>query len=145
MSQTDLQIKILSPDRIFFRGAAKSLGLPGELGYMTLLPGHASMVASLDAGILAMDIDGQSGQRLFLSGGFVDVTESGVTVLADVIEKSSEINVERAKKALARADGRLSSKSPGTLTEVLDVPRALRAKKRAELRLELAGATKQLH
>lgn len=143
MSEKQLQVKILSPDRILFRGAAGSVGLPGELGYMTLLPGHAAMVAALDIGALDLAKDGGGSEKLFIAGGFVDVSATGVTVLADVVEKSGEINVERAKKALARAEDRLSSKS--TADHALDLPRALAAKKRAQMRLELAGALKQGH
>jgi len=140
MSEKELQVKILSPDRILFRGAAQSIGLPGELGYMTLLPGHASMVAALEIGVLALEKEGGAIERLFLAGGFVDVGQGGVTVLADVVEKSSEIKVERAKKSLERAEERLSSRKK--TDEAVDLPRALAAKKRAQIRLELAGATK---
>jgi F-type H+-transporting ATPase subunit epsilon len=139
MSQGDLEIKILSPERILFRGSVKSLGLPGKLGYMTLLPGHAAMVAELEAGILKFSTDNQE-EKYFLTGGFVDVGNDGVTVLADVVEKAAEISVERAKKALDRAQGRLTAAKSD-----VDVPRALRAQKRAAHRLELAGATKVLH
>ena len=141
MSQGDLTVKILSPERILFRGTAKSLGLPGILGYMTLLPGHAPMVAELDAGVMTLEAEGTQAERLFVTGGFVDVGMAGVTVLADVVEKATEINVERAKKALIRAEERLS----GLKVQNIDVPRALSAKKRAALRLELAGFSKNLH
>jgi F-type H+-transporting ATPase subunit epsilon len=140
MSQGDLNIKILSPDRILYRGVVKSLGLPGALGYMTLLPGHAAMVAQLDAGVLVYDADGRS-ERLFMTGGFVDVTDNMATVLADIVEKPTEINVERAKKALDRAQQRLTSPKDSSI----NVPRALAAKKRATIRLEVAGAAKALH
>ena len=143
MSDKQLQLKILSPDRILYRGPAKSVGLPGELGYMTLLPGHAAMVASLDIGALALEKEGGAVEKLFLAGGFVDVGADGVTVLADVVEKSSEINVERAKKALVRADDRLAGTKRAD--DNIDLPRALAAKKRAQCRLEMAGAVKSAH
>ena len=143
MSQNELQVKVLSPDRIIFRGAARSLGLPGELGYMTLLPGHASMVASLDIGVLALEKEVGATEKLFLAGGFVDVGPQGITVLADVVEKPAEISVDRAKKSLARAEDRLGSRKVGA--EAVDVPRALAAKKRAQFRLELSGAAKSAH
>lgn len=142
MLQGELQIRVLSPERIIFRGTVKALGLPGELGYMTLLPGHAAMVAELGVGALALEGGSTTGEKLFLSGGFVDVSRDEVTVLANVIEKPSEINVERAKKALARADERLAQTKASS---EIDVPRALSAKKRAQHRLELAGAAKVLH
>jgi F-type H+-transporting ATPase subunit epsilon len=141
MSQGELTVKILSPERILFRGTAKSLGLPGVLGYMTLLPGHAPMVAELDSGVMALEAEGSSVEKLFVTGGFVDVGSDGITVLADVAEKASEINVERAKKALGRAEERLT----GHKAQDVDVPRALSAKKRAAHRIELAGSTKHLH
>ncbi len=140
MSQGEFQIKVLSPERILYRGVVKSLGLPGKLGYMTLLPGHASMVAQLDAGILVFESEGHE-ERMFLKGGFVDVTDNLATVLAEIVEKPAEISVERAKKALERAEQRLTS--PKDLS--INVPRALAAKKRATIRLELAGAAKALH
>jgi F-type H+-transporting ATPase subunit epsilon len=141
MSQGELQVKILSPDRIIYRGPVKSLGLPGELGYMTLLPGHTAMVAELGVGTIVLGGATTSPEQLFLSGGFVDVSSDVVTVLANVVERPSEINADRAKKALSRANERLTSLKS---TDV-DVPRALSAKKRAEKRLEIAGAAKVLH
>lgn len=143
MSEKQINLKILSPDRILFRGQAKSVGLPGELGYMTLLPGHAAMVASLDVGTLALEKDGGSLEKLFLAGGFVDVGSDGVTVLADVVEKLTEINADRAKKALARAEERLSGKTRSQ--ELTDLTRALAAKKRAQCRLEMLGVAKSAH
>jgi F-type H+-transporting ATPase subunit epsilon len=141
MLQSELQVRVLSPERIIFRGPAKALGLPGELGYMTLLPGHTPMVAELGIGTLVLESGSTSAEKLFVSGGFVDVSRDAVTVLANVIEKPTEINVDRAKKALIKAEEQLlQAKSGG-----VDVPRALSAKKRAEHRLEIAGATKALH
>ncbi len=141
MSQGELQVRVLSPERIIFRGPVKALGLPGELGNMTLLPGHAAMVAELGIGSLLLESGSATPEKLFVSGGFVDVSRDAVTVLADVIEKPSEINVERAKKSLVRAEERLT---PSKTSEV-DVPRALSAKKRAQQRLELASAAKSTH
>jgi len=143
MSDKLLQVKILSPDRILYRGQAKSLGLPGELGYMTLLPGHAAMVATLEIGPLFLEKSDAEAERLFIAGGFVDVSSEGVTVLADVVEKLGEINVERAKKSLARADERLSGHKKADNS--IDLQRALAAKKRAQSRLDLAGAVRGTH
>jgi F-type H+-transporting ATPase subunit epsilon len=141
MSQAELQVKILSPERVLFRGAVTSLGLPGAVGYMTLLPGHTAMVAELESGILAMSIDGKAQPSLFISGGFVDVTAEGVSVLADVIEKATEIDGERVTKALGRANERLQ----GNKSTDIDVPRALSAKKRALHRLELVSTSHIVH
>lgn len=142
MAQQELNVRILSPERVLYKGPAKSLGLPGALGYMTILPGHAAMVAQLDTGVLVLEIDGKPSENMFLKGGFVDIGQEQVNVLVDVAEKPQEIDVERAKKALSRAEERL--KPAKELAEV-DVPRALASKKRAAQRLQIAGAVKALH
>jgi F0F1-type ATP synthase epsilon subunit len=89
----------------------------------------------------ATSIDGKAQPSLFISGGFVDVSSGVITVMADVIEKASEIDRERVKKSQARADERLI----GNKAMDIDVPRALRAKKRAGHRLELTGADTSAH
>lgn len=131
-----MKLEILSPEKIFYRGDATSVGLPGKCGYMTVLPGHAAMIAELDAGILTYLKPQEGEQKYFVGGGFVEVRDNHVRVLVDVIEKISEIDVERAKKALQRAEERLSGKAQsGNMT---DYERAGAALKRAQTRLEAA-------
>ena len=130
----NLKVEILAPDRPVAQVDAIGVTLPGTLGYMTILPDHATMVSELDAGELL--VEKSSGElRYFIAGGYVDISDNNLKVLADVIEMSENIDVERAKKAQKRALDRLGLKSSD-----IDTPRAQRALKRAEGRINLARA-----
>lgn len=129
-----MKLEILSPEKILYRGEADSVGLPGKCGYMTVLPGHAAMIAELDSGLLTYKKPQEGEEKYFVGGGFVEVRDNHVRVLVDVIEKTAEIDVERAKKSLSRAQDRMSGKQTG-----VDYDRAGAALRRAEARLEAAS------
>lgn len=131
----EMKLEILSPEKILFKGSATAVGLPGKLGYMTVLPGHAPMIAELDVGILSVAKPGEAEQKYFTAGGFVEVRHGDVRVLVDVVEKPADINLERAQKAELRATDRLSGKAS---EEGIDYARAMMALRRAQARAALA-------
>jgi F-type H+-transporting ATPase subunit epsilon len=96
----------------------------GELG---VLPGHAPLLGELAPGGV-VTIRTESGDDLVVAahGGFLSVTDKGVSILAETAEISTEIDVERAREALRRAEGE-------------DDPEALAAARRAQSRLRAAG------
>lgn len=136
---TDMKLEILSPEKSLFRGNADAVNIPGKLGYMTILPGHAAMIAELDVGLMTVTASGQADLKYFIAGGFVEVRGDSVRVLVDVIEKPSDINVERAKKSEQRAQERLSGKTSG---EGVDYARASAALRRAQTRVEISGGAR---
>ena len=97
----------------------------GELG---VLPGHAPLLGELAPGGVVR-IRPESGEDLVVAahGGFLSVTERGVSILAETAEISTDIDVERAREALRRAEA------------AGDDPEALAAARRAESRLRAAG------
>ena len=97
----------------------------GELG---VLPGHAPLLGELAPGGVVR-IRPESGEDLVVAahGGFLSVTEHGVSILAESAEISSEIDVERAREALRRAE------------QSGDDPDAQAAARRAQSRLRAAG------
>ena len=102
----------------------------GELG---ILPKHANLLTELIPH--AMRIKETGGEvKLFISGGFMEVTPEKITILADAAENPDDIDVERAKAAYKRAEERLSKKSPE-----IDVERAEAALARAKARLLVKG------
>lgn len=104
--------------------------LDGEMG---VLPGHIPLVAPLDIG--QMRIKTGEGERLAaISGGFIEVTGSQVTVLSEAAELAEEIDVARAESARQRAQARLEAKQAN-----IDYARAQAALKRALTRLKVAG------
>lgn len=129
MALDTLKVELLSPRKVVSKAEATAVTIPGLLGYMKLLPGHAPLIAELGVGELSVEKrDGW--EKYFVSGGFLEIEENSVKLLVDVIERPTEIDKERVLRSKARADGRLTSKE-----NAVDISRALDAAKRADARL----------
>ncbi len=98
-----------------------------------VLPGHAALLSALGIGELSYTIQGLR-HTIVVAGGFVEVRNDHVRVLADRAELATEIDVSRAEAALKRAQDRLGHITPG-----IDTARALNAMRRAQARLAAAG------
>lgn len=135
---TGMQVQVVSPSRSIASVRAHSVNLPGTFGYMTILPGHAAMISELDVGRLVID-KVEHGEKLqyLVAGGYVTVENDQVTVLADVIESSKEIDKARAAKARERALDRLSGAQASS-----DMERARFALQRADARLNFLESSK---
>lgn len=127
----ELDISILSPSKVITQQSASSITLPSTFGQIGILPGHAGMVSELSIGELS--IEGQSSQKFFVSGGYVDIRDDKVVVLAEVVERPEDIDRARAEKALERAKMRIDKP-----TEDVNLARAMAAMARATQRLALA-------
>ncbi len=103
----NLYVDIVSPDGSVFRGEARSVKAPGVEGSFAVLFNHAPMIAAFDIGPLV--ISEPTGEEILFatSGGFLEVLNNTVTVLAETAEPASAIDVERAKAAEERALERL--------------------------------------
>lgn len=106
---------------------------PAEYGVLGVLPGHAPMVTAVGTGVVLYSQKNVSG-FLKVTGGVADITNTSVTLLVDTGEEASNIDLERATRALERAEGRLAAKDLGNV----DVRRAQAAKARAQARIEAA-------
>lgn len=99
----NLFVEVVAPDRKVFAGEAESVRAPGVEGSFTVLYNHAPMIAAFTVGSLF--ITTAAGERVAYatSGGFLEVANNRVTVLAETAEPASEIDLERAQQAEARA------------------------------------------
>lgn len=132
MKNNQLIVEIVTPEkkRIFDR--VVSCSAPGVWGSFQILKNHTEFMSQLTTGELKLEIDGKT--LIFaLSGGFAEVRENKVTLLLETFESPEEIDVERARKALERAQRRLKEHPPGT-----DIQRAQAALARAMNRLRVA-------
>lgn len=129
MSTGQVKAKVLCPSKPVADVAAQSVVIPGLMGYMEILHDHAAMVAEIDVGELIVKKTAGDDLRYFVSGGYVQVQDNDVVVLADVIEAAENIDEERLKKAAERADKRLVKPD-----KEIDIPRAMAAKRRADAR-----------
>ena len=126
-----LQLAIVTAEGESFSGEVDAVVAPGGLGEFTVLPTHARMISTLLPGVLRFDQAGDS-VSLAMSGGFLEISQNKVTVLADAAEREDAIDMERAEAALARAEERITS-SPADM----DLERAMKSLRRARLRVNL--------
>jgi F-type H+-transporting ATPase subunit epsilon len=109
---------------------------PGSLGEFGVLSGHTPFMTSLKIGAVRY-VDKAGKERfVFVSGGFAEALPNKVTILADSAERRKDIDIERAKAALARAEERLAKEGD------IDFARARAALARAILRIRLAESAR---
>jgi F-type H+-transporting ATPase subunit epsilon len=123
-----LQVELVAVEKMIWSGEASMVIARTTEGELGVLPGHAPLLGELAPGGVVR-IRPESGEDLVVAahGGFLSVTERGVSILAETAELAKDIDVERAREALRRAE------SAG------DDPEALAAARRAESRLRAAG------
>lgn len=126
------QFEIVTPDRLVAADQAEEMQIPGKNGYLGILPGHAPLITELDVGEISYRRNNVT-EHLAVAWGFAEVLPEKVTILAETAERAEEIDVERARQALERAEQRLRSGDAN-----LDYPRALLAVRRAQVRLQVA-------
>lgn len=133
-----LRVRLVTPERTLFEGAASAVELPSKSGQMEALYGHAPLVAELGAGEVVLhgmagDAAGAEGSELRwnVSWGFAEVLPDRVTILASDALKPEEIDVARAQEQLARGQKQL--KEAGDSLEAYDQARHVIAEAEAKL------------
>jgi F-type H+-transporting ATPase subunit epsilon len=104
-----LLVEIVSPDRAAFRGEAVRFRAPGTEGAFEVLRGHAPMLAATGVGTVTVTTPGGERVSFTTSGGFVEVLDDHVIMLAETAEPVGSIDVERARAAEAGARERLAA------------------------------------
>ena len=131
MAET-LELEVATPERELLKEQVSEIQIPGKKGYLGILPGHAPLLGLLGIGTLTA-ISGGTKRYFSIHGGFLEILNDHVRVLCDVAEASSEIDVERARTALKRAQEEDINPALG-----VDPAEALEAMARAQARLETA-------
>jgi len=135
MLPESIELVIVTPERQLLREKTVEVQLPGEGGYLGILPGHAPLITELGIGELSYhDASGKESEHIALIQGFAEVLPDRVTVLAETAERAEEIDVQRAKDALARAEKRLAANNDPNI----DWDRAKIALQRALIRIQVA-------
>ncbi len=125
-----LHLEIATPERLLVKADATEVYVPGADGVLGILPEHAALLSELGYGELTF-VTSQGRSSIFVAGGWVQVLNNEVRVLADRAENISEIDTTRAESALRRAQERLNAPASAGV----DVARAINAMRRAEARL----------
>jgi len=130
---TTITLEIVTPDRALATEQVDEVQLPGAEGYFGVLPGHATLLASLQVGELWYRV-GQETHYLAVAFGFAEVLPDRVTVLAQVAERAQDIDVARAEAAKKRAEERVARPHPD-----MDFDRARVALMKSLIRLQVAS------
>ncbi|ALA17487.1 MULTISPECIES: F0F1 ATP synthase subunit epsilon [Chelatococcus] len=86
--------ELVSPERLLFSGEVESVVVPSSEGEMTVMAGHAPVMAVLKPGVVAVSEGKGAVRRLFVRGGFADVGPDGLTILAEVALPMEELDAE---------------------------------------------------
>jgi len=127
-----IKFEIATAERVIYSDDVDIVIAPGIEGQMAILPSHAPLLTMLQPGELVVRKEGEE-TAIFVSGGFLEVMQNRVTVLADTAERAEEIDVERAEEAKRRAEERLAGRLPE-----MDLARAEVALRRALTRIKVA-------
>ena len=131
MADKAINLRIITPERIFFEGEAQMVVFNTTEGEIGVFPGHIPLTVIVKPGVLR--IHEKEGVRIAaLHSGFAEILPDGISILAEVVEWPDEIDENRANDALHRAQDRLNKK-----TENLDVARAETALLRAIARISV--------
>lgn len=128
-----LRLEIVTPDQVVLSTDVDYVGAPGVDGEFGVLAGHIPLLTALSIGTLFYR-NGNVEDLVFVAGGFAEVANNKITILAQAAELAENIDIERAERAKARAEERLSKKQQ----DGIDIARAELALKRAVMRLNIA-------
>ena len=129
-----LTLELATPTRMVVAETVDEVVVPGSEGYFGVLPGHAPLLATLGIGELTYRI-GRDERHVAVAGGFAEVRNDKVIVLADTAEVPQDIDRARAERARDRAEQRLS----GRAQDETDYARAAAALARAQTRIQVSG------
>ena len=122
-----LRVELVSPERVVYEGEAELViarTTAGEIGFQ---PGHVPFVGNLVSSVIRIALSDGGVQRIAVHSGFVEVSDNHVALLSDVAELAEDIDTDRAKNALDRANELLAGDSANE--------EAAKALQRAEVRL----------
>ena len=126
-----MKLEIITAERVVYSDDVDVLVAPGIEGELGILPHHAPLMTALMPGEIMVRKDGGE-TYLAVSGGFLEMMDNKVTILADAAERSEEIDEARVQEAIKKAEERMSMRS-----EDMDLERAMVALRRSQTRLNV--------
>lgn len=130
-----MEAQILTPDGVVFNDEVIGFQVPGEEGNFEIKKNHASLISNLEIGRIRAKLSEIEIQNFAVSGGFIEVVNNKIYLLAEAAERVDDIDQERAENAKERAEKRLKDRQTDT-----DHERARKAWVRAENRLKIAAS-----
>ena len=127
-----IHVEVVTPERRLLQVDAEEVIAPGALGLFGVRPGHAPFLSLVEPGLLTVNEGGKL-HKYFVGGGFVQVSQTHVRVLADQAEAADHIDINAAKKRIAEAEARLNQLSPADAKVTTERETIRREQKRIEI------------
>ena len=111
MAENKLQLSIVTPERLVLNEDVDQVNVPGVEGDLGILYDHAPILTTMRAGRFSYELLGEKGKetiQMIVSGGYLEVTDNRVIILAEAVEFLGEVNKDRAKASLAKAEEALA-------------------------------------
>ena len=139
-----LRVLVLTSQQRIFEGEAEQVTAPGGDGELTVLPRHAPLLTTLKLGEMRVRVRGED-EGIFVAGGFLEVNNNVVTVLADDAERASEVDEARAEEARRRAQSLVERAEGGEAhaAALAELERAVGRLRVAELQRLRSGGTRR--
>lgn len=103
-----LNLEIVTPEKKVFSDTVDAVTVPTESGEVGILNNHAPLISTLKPGILSYTRGGTN-ERMVIAGGFLEVSENNVSVLADIAETANDIDVEAARSEREKLEKELGA------------------------------------
>jgi F-type H+-transporting ATPase subunit epsilon len=110
---------LVSPEKLAFSGEVDQVDIPGIEGDFGVLAGHAPVVAAVRPGILTVT-SGGTHQKIIVLGGLAEVSDSGLTVLADVATSMQDLDREKFADKIAEMEAKLAEKEGSELDRAIE-------------------------
>jgi F-type H+-transporting ATPase subunit epsilon len=127
-----LKFEIVTAERVVYSEDVDMVIAPGSQGELGILPSHAPLLTTLKPGMLMVRHDGED-VAMFVNGGFLEIMQDKVIVLADVAERAEEIDVAKAEEAKRNAEESLRKSATS-----VDIAAAEAALRRSLIQLKVA-------
>jgi len=111
------QLELVSPEKLLLSRAVEMVVIPAAEGEMGVLPGHSPMIVTLRGGTIRVTDGGRETDRLFVAGGFAEVTPDRVTILADEAVPVTELSKAEAERRIAGAEAAYAQAAAGESVE----------------------------
>jgi F-type H+-transporting ATPase subunit epsilon len=128
-----IKVNVVTPDGPVYESDVEMISTKAQSGELGILPGHIAMVAPLQIGIVRLKKGGNT-DLVAVTGGLLEVRPEAVTILAQAAETAEDIDVNRALKAKERAEARIQEEKQGNI----DFKRAELALQRAVNRITVS-------
>lgn len=96
--------ELVSPERLLFSGDVESVVVPGTEGLFQVFKDHAPVMSTLKPGIVEVDEGDSGNRRLFVRGGFAEVSADGLTILAEQALPMDEVDAEKIAQEISNAE-----------------------------------------